>query len=206
MWNYSIWQKRILTKIIPKLQRDITLLERGAEFGQLELFKNSNDNTVKLKFLLSDFIKDHNNYAQFKKAINQLRSVNVEIIQIILPAVKSKKAKKPEEEVVLTGLIERAVMRKYARDITISMHKAIVMELMKVANGLTVFAEDVMYETNNKYTQKIYKIISQWKDIGVYTLSIIKFRELLVLESKYIETKVFIRDIIRPVEKEIKKI
>lgn len=206
MWNYSVWQKRILTKIISRLQRDITLLERGAEFGQLELFKSSNDDTVRLTFLLSDFIKNGNNYVQFKKAINQLRSVNVEIAQIILPAVKSSKAKKPEEEVVLTGLIERVVIKKYARDITISMHKATAMELMKVANGLTVFAEDVMYETNNKYTQKIYEIICQWKDVGVYTLSIIKFRELLVLKDKYRDTKVLVRDIIRPVEKELKKI
>ena len=206
MWNYSVWQKRILTKIISRLQRDITLLERGTEFGQLELFKNSNDDTVKLKFLLCDFIKNRNNYAQFKKAINQLRSVNVEIVQIVLPAVRSKKAKRPEEEVVLTGLIERAVIKKYARDITISMHKATAMELMKVANGLTVFAEDVMYETNNKYTQKIYEIICQWKDVGVYTLSVEKFRELLVLKNKYVDTKILIRDIIRPVEKELKKI
>lgn len=206
MWNYSVWQKRILTKIISRLQRDITLLESGIEFGQLELFRSSNDDTVRLTFLLSDFIKDGNNYAQFKKAINQLRSVNVEIVQIVLPAVKSKKAKKPEEEVVLTGLIERTVIKKYARDVTISMHKATAMELMKVANGLTVFAEDVMYETNNKYTQKIYEIICQWKDIGVYTLSIIKFRELLALKEKYRDTKVLIRDVIRPVEKELKRI
>lgn len=206
MWNYSVWQKRILTKIISRLQRDITLLERGVEFGQLELFKNSNDDTVRLTFLLSDFIKNSNNYAQFKKAINQLRSVNVEIVRIILPAVKSRKAKKPEEEVVLTGLIERAVIKKYARNITISMHKATAMELMKVANGLTVFAEDVMYETNNKYTQKIYEIICQWKDIGVYTLAITKFRELLALKDKYRDTKLLVRDIIRPVEKELKKI
>lgn len=206
MWNYSVWQKRILTKIISRLQRDITLLEKGVEFGQLELFKNSSDDTVRLTFLLSDFIKNGNNYAQFKKAINQLRSVNVEIVRIILPAVKSKKAKKPEEEVVLTGLIERAVIKKYARNITISMHKATAMELMKVANGLTVFAEDVMYETNNRYTQKIYEIICQWKDVGVYTLPIIKFRELLSLKDKYRDTKLLVRDIIRPVEKELKKI
>ncbi len=48
MWNYSVWQKRILTKIISRLQRDITLLERGAEFCQLELFKSSDDDTVRL--------------------------------------------------------------------------------------------------------------------------------------------------------------
>ena len=93
MWNYSVWQKRILTKIISRLQRNITLLEQGVEFGQLELFKSSDDDTVRLKFLLTDFIKDGNNYAQFKKALNQLRSVNVEIARIVLPAIKSKKAK-----------------------------------------------------------------------------------------------------------------
>jgi len=206
MWNYSVWQKRILTKIISRLQRDITLLERGAEFGQLELFRTSDDDTVRLKFLLTDFIKDGKNYAQFKKALNQLRSVNVEIAQIVLPAVKSKKAKKPEEELILTGLIERVVIKKYARDVSITMHKVTAMELMKVANGLTVFAEDVMYKTDNKYTQKIYELICQWKDIGVYVLTITKFKELLVLGNSYPEPTELIRRIIRPAERELKLI
>lgn|GEM_PF-3190336 len=207
-WDFSVLQKRIMTKIISKLQKEITLIEKGVEFGQLELFRNVNDNsdTIKLHFLLSEFVRDSNNYFQFKKAINQLRSVNVEIFQIVLPAVKSKKAKKPEEELILTGLIERAVIKKYARDVTISLHTATAMELIKAANGLTVFAENVMYETNNKYTQKIYEIICQWKDIGVYTLSIEKFRELLVLENKYPKTKDLIRNVIKPSEIELKNI
>ena len=125
----------------------IHLLERGAEFAQVVLFKkeSADNDTINLKFLIT--------------------------------VVKSKKAKKPEEQLILTGLIERAVIKKYARDITISLHNATAIELMKVANGLTVFAEDVMYETNNKYTQKIYEIC-QFKDIGVCTLTIVKFREL----------------------------
>src|SRR5664279_1882440 len=175
-WDFSVLQKRILTKIISKLQKEISLLQNGLVFEQLDLFKNSNNDAdaIKLTFLLSEFVKDGNNYAQFKKAINQLRAFNIEIIKIVLPAVKSKKAKKPEEELILTGLIEMAVIKKYARDITISLHKATAMELVKVANGLTVFAEEVMYETNNKYTQKIYELICQWKDIGVYTLTVAK--------------------------------
>ena len=54
--------------------------------------------------------------------------------------------------------------------------------------------------------KKIYELICQWKDICVYSLSIEKFRELFVLENKYTDTKVLIRDVIRPVEKELKKI
>ena len=206
MWNYTVWQKRILTKIISRLQRNITLLEKGVEFGQLEIFKKSDSDTIQLRFLLTDFIKDGKNYAQFKKALNQLRSVNVEINRIVLPAVRSKKAKKPEEELILTGLIERVVIKKYARDLTITMHKVTAMELMKVANGLTVFAEEVIYKTNNKYTQKIYEIICQWKDIGVYVLTIDKFKELLVLGNCYPEPTELIRRIIKPAEKELKEI
>src|SRR5665213_2353729 len=206
MWNYTVWQKRILIKIISRLQRNITLLEKGVEFGQLEIFKKSDSDTIQLRFLLTDFIKDGKNYPQFKKALNQLRSVNVEINRIVLPAVRSKKAKRPEEELILTGLIERVVIKKYARDITITMHKVTAMELMKVANGLTVFAEEVIYKTNNKYTQKIYEIICQWKDIGVYVLTIDKFKELLVLGNCYPEPTELIRRIIKPAEKELKEI
>ena len=77
-WDFSVLQKRILTKIISKLQREISLLEKGAEFGQLELFKDSNDDsdTIKLKFLLNEFVKNGNNYAQFKRpSINYARSI-----------------------------------------------------------------------------------------------------------------------------------
>ena len=80
------------------------------------------------------------------------------------------------------------------------------MEILKVDNGLTVFAENVMYQTNNKYTQKIYELICQWKDIGVLSLSVEKFRELLVLENKYPKTKVLINKVIRSSEKELKAI
>ncbi len=71
MWDFSVLQKRIMTKIISKLQKEITLLEKGAEFGHLELFRNVNDNsdTIKLHFSLSEFVKDSNNYVQFKKPL-----------------------------------------------------------------------------------------------------------------------------------------
>ncbi|MDQ6903642.1 MAG: replication initiation protein, partial [Bacteroidota bacterium] len=67
-----------------------------------------------------------------------------------------------------------------------------------------VFAEEVKYETNNKYTQKIYELICQWKDIGVYTVIVVKFRELLVLDNKHSDTKDLIKKIIRVSEKELK--
>ncbi|WP_462254694.1 replication initiation protein [Ferruginibacter sp.] len=201
-WNYTVIQKRILTKIIAKLQREMTSLERGIHIGQLDLFKTNND-SVELGFLLNDLVKNSNNYAVVKEALKKLRNIDIEIV---LPAVKEKKNKPRDEEIVLTGLIERAVIRKHERTVKITMHKATALELIKVSHGLTYFAEEVMYLSNNSYTQKIYEIICHWKSKDVYSIAVDEFRKLVAIEDKYPETKLLIRDIIKPAQKELLEI
>jgi Initiator Replication protein len=201
-WNYTVIQKRILTKIIAKLQREIASLERGLQPGQLDLFKASGD-SVELSFLLNDLVKNSNNYTIVKDALKKLRNVDIEII---LPSVKEKKNKPKDDEIVLTGLIERAVIRKHERTIKITMHKATAFELIKVSHGLTYFAEEVMYLSNNSYTQKIYEIICHWKSKEVYSIAVEDFRKLVSVENKYQETKILIRDIIKPAKKELLEI
>jgi hypothetical protein len=201
-WNYTVIQKRILTKIIARLQREISLLEKGITVGQLSLFQTSND-SVELVFLLNDLVKNSNNYAVVKAALKKLRNVDIEIT---LPSVKEKPNKPKEEEVVLTGLIERAVITKHQRTVKITMHKATAVELIKVSHGLTYFAEEVMYLSNNSYTQKIYEIICHWKSKEVYSVTVNDFRKMIAIENKYPETKILIRDIIKPVQKELLQI
>lgn len=201
-WNYTVIQKRILTKIIAKLQREMALLEKGIPVGQLDLFKTNND-SVELSFLLNDLVKNSNNYAVVKEALKKLRNIDIEII---LPSVREKKNKPREEEIVLTGLIERAVIRKHERTVKITMHKATAFELVKVSHGLTYFAEEVMYLSNNSYTQKIYEIICHWKSKEVYSITVPDFRRLIAIENKYPQTKVLIRDIIKPAQKELLEI
>jgi hypothetical protein len=198
-WNYSVIQKRILTKIIARLQREITLLEKGVTVGQLNLFQTSND-SIELVFLLNDLVKNSNNYAVVKAALKKLRNVDIEIT---LPSVKEKPNKPKDEEIVLTGLIERAVITKHQRTVKITMHKATAIELIKVSHGLTYFAEEVMYLSNNSYTQKIYEIICHWKNKELYAVTVADFRKMIGVENKYPETKILIRDIIKPVQKEL---
>ena len=173
-WNYTVIQKRILTKIIAKLQREMASLERGVHIGQLDLFKTNND-SVELSFLLNDLVKNSNNYTVVKEALKKLRNIDIEIV---LPAVKEKKNKPRDEEIVITGLIERAVIRKHERTVKITMHKATALELVKVSHGLTYFAEEVMYLSNNSYTQKIYEIICHWKSKDIYSITVDEFRKL----------------------------
>jgi hypothetical protein len=201
-WDYSVIQKRILTKIIAKLQREIALLEKGVPVGQLDLFKSNND-SIELVFVLNDLVKNSNNYFVVKEALKKLRNIDIEIT---LPPVNGKKDKPQQGETVLTGLIERAIIRRHERIIKITMHKATALELIKISHGLTYFAEEVMYLSNNSYTQKIYEIICHWKAKEVYSISVPDFRRLIAVEKKYPATKVLIRDIIKPVQKELLEI
>jgi hypothetical protein len=201
-WDFTVTQKRILTKIISLLQREISLVAKGMPVGQLEIFSNVDD-SIKLTFSLNDIVKNSNNYTHVKKALQELRSFDV---QIILPATKSKTSRKPEEETILTGLIERAVLTKHSRNVTIVIHKATAQELVKATNGLTQFAEEIMYLTDNSYTQKLYEMISHWKDKEVFSISPEDFRERLSLMEKYPQIKDLIRRVIKPAETELKEI
>ncbi|MGF7039741.1 replication initiation protein [Mucilaginibacter lappiensis] len=201
-WDFTVIQKRILTKIISMLQREIYLVSKGLSFNQLELF-SSTDDSIKLQFPLTDIVKGTNNYGNVKKALMDLRSIDV---QIVLPETKSRKNKMPEEEVILTGLIERAILTKYSRTVTVVIHKVTAQELIKVSNGLTQFAEEVMYSTNNIYSQKLYEMISHWKDQDVFSITPNDFRIKFSLIDKYPQIKDLIKRVIRPAETELKNI
>ena len=201
-WDFTVTQKRILTKLISLLQKEISLVAKGMPIGQLEIFSNVDD-SIKLTFSLNDIVKNSNNYTHVKKTLQELRNFDV---QIVLPATKSKTSKKPEVETILTGLIERAVLTKHSRNVTVIIHKATAQELVKATNGLTQFAEEVMYRTDNSYTQKLYELISHWKDKEVFSISPDDFREKLSLTDKYPLIKDLIRRIIKPAEVELKEI
>jgi plasmid replication initiation protein len=201
-WDFTAVQKRILTKVISMLQKEISLVATGTQVGQLEIFAESNE-SIKLIFLLKDIVKNENNHSRVKDALQELRNLNV---QIILPATNSRKSKQPEQETILTGLIERAVLTKYSRTVSIIIHRATAQELVKTANGLTKYAEDIMYLTNSTYTQKLYELISHWKDLSAYTITPDKFREHFFLTDKYPQIKDLIRRVIKPAEKELKEI
>ena len=201
-WNYTAVQKRILTKIISSLQKEISSLEKGINYGQLNLFATSSD-TIELTLNLNDLVANSNNYTHVKKALQDLRKTDIEIV---LPATKGKKSGIQETETILTGLIERAKIVKFSRSLSITIHKSIALELIKSTSGLTSLAENIIYNTNNSHTQKIYEIISHWKDQEVISFTLEEFKTKLSIENKYKNTTELVRRVIKPAEKELKEI
>jgi len=196
-WNYTSVEKKILTAIIGALQKEINLLIGGKTIGQLELFGNSED-TVRVKLSYGD-IERGNNHKMIRKAIEDLRMVNV---RIVLPAVKGKK---PREETILTGLIERAVMERYSREIHIHMHRATALEMVNTGHGFTKYLAEVIMNTSSRHTQRLYEWIMHWQDIGTLTVTEEKFRQEFYLTDKYPRTDKLIERVIAPAEKEIRE-
>lgn len=195
-WNYSAVQKKVLTAIILSLQKEIKLLLEGKQIGQLDLFSKQTD-SIKLELSLNDF-NSHNNQKKIKEALQSLRKIDVEIK---LPAVKGKT---PKEEVILTGLIERAIFEKYARNVTVFMHRATAIEMVNTAHGFTKFIPDMIMNTSSKHTQRLYEYIMHWQDQDVYRIDEKTFREDFFLTPSY-RTRDIISKIIKVAQQEIKE-
>ena len=203
-WEFSVIQKRILTTIVASLQKEINQVSKGVSASQLDLFNNPNStpDTVSISFPLITIVKNSNNYAAVKAALKQLRSKDVEIT---LPPVKGKGDKPKESTTILTGLIERAEVTKHSRIITVVIHKATALELVKTMNGLTSFAQEVMFRTDNKNLQRLYEIISHWKDQKNISMTPEIFRERMGLEGKYNRERDLVNVVIKPIERELQE-
>ena len=199
-WNYTSVEKKVLTAIIGSLQKEIALLLSGKSLGQLDMF-NGNTDTVKVEISYQDILdKKSTNQATIKKAVQDLRNIDV---QIVLPAIKGKKDKKPREETILTGLIERAVIEKFSRTMTIYMHRATAIEMVNVNHGFTKYLAEVIMNTSSKHTQRLYEYIMHWKDQTTYRVAEEQFRKEFFLEDKYERTRDLITRVIKPAQKEI---
>src|ERR1035437_4880301 len=71
--------------------------------------------------------------------------------------------------------------------------------------GYTNFAYEIAFNAKNKYSARIYQLISRWKDKGGFKMSIDEFRDWLVLGDKYTNFAQLKRRIIDPAYKELYK-
>ena len=58
-WDFTVTQKRILTKMISSLQKEISLVDKDVPLGQLEIFSDPGD-SITLTIPLNDMVKESN--------------------------------------------------------------------------------------------------------------------------------------------------
>lgn len=215
--GFTLLQSKILLCLIKNLQREIKTNMSGGnwtegikdlrkeinqrEWVQGKIFDDKGMLQVSLK--LSEITKPRQ-YKDVYEAAKELQSISVEL-------------KSPQDGYMrIASLIPIMDVPKLVNGnstLLISMFKEVaekIIEVDKKITGQPQFFTKYLYEVamaaKNKYTYKLYMIISSWKEKGGFKISYTELREQLGLsEEVYPEYASFKRCILIPVQKELEK-
>lgn len=102
--------------------------------------------------------------------------------------------------------------RRYSGTLNVRMSKSVAMMMLNVEreNGspinYTSFLFEVALRASNKYTSRIYKIMSSWKTKKLWKVTYEELRTLLQVGNKYKDYEAFKRRILVPVMEELKEL
>ena len=189
-YDYTLTQQRVFLSIIKHLQTSIIQHNNnGIPIGQLALFMEYQD-LVKFDLPMKGICKSKNHYAEAVDAIEKIANIPFRFA-----------AKNPltgEETLSVGGLFRAYIPKKYDRSVNIEMHKDVAKHLIMLNQGYTSFAYEIAFNAKNKYTVRIYQLISRWKDKGGYRISLDDFKDWLGLDEKYNDYSQLKRRVIDP--------
>lgn len=110
-----------------------------------------------------------NNYTEYRKATDKLRSVGYEF-------------KRPDNGNLLqVGLFASCEYLKGQGLIEIELSKKIVPYFFALKSRMTIYQLEVALSLNSKYSKRLYEILSQWKDQKEKTFEILELKRMLDL-------------------------
>lgn len=194
-YDYTLTQQRVLLSIMKSLQNAINEIDKGGKPQQLSLFR-SNTDSILLSLSLKDIAHSKFQYDEVKEAVELIANIPFKFSGVDpLTGVKA---------VSVGGLFRAYIPEdKYRREITIEINKDIAYRLISIGEGWTKFAFEIAYNARNKYTPRLYQLISRWKDKGGVKISLKDFREWLAIGDKYPTFKDLKKRIIDPVKTEL---
>lgn len=205
LYDYSLIQEKIFNFVIFYLQEAIKRSLNGQDYGQLELFANSNENIIRLNVPLN-YIAIPSQYGKVRESARQLAGIVV--------SLKKTDEKTGEKFLRFTGLFSEVQIpldTKRSSYLTIEIKKDVAKMLIEIDKGTngkprnyTGFNLQIANSGKNKYTSRIYKLISSWKEKGGFYMSLDEFRNWLQLDSKYKDYSDIKKRILLPVQEELK--
>jgi len=192
-FDYKNIQMKVLISVVEKIQNAIEENIKGVHYEQTSLFKEmDNSNKIRVEIQYSELGINPYQYPDVKVALKELASIPVEF--------DTKHPVTGEDCWAVSGLFRAYIPTKaYNRSFTIEIEKDIAKLLINTEKGFTKYIKEIAFQTNSKYTVRMYMLISSWKDKGGFSISIDKFRKWLKLDNKYAEYKDLYRWVIKPV-------
>ena len=188
---------RVLISLIEKIQDSIEQSIKKVPLQQLSLFQ---DNKMNDRILVSiptkDFGVSPDSYPELRKALLQLATIPIEL--------DTKDPITGAESWYVSGLFKAYIPKeRHRRSITIEMDENVAEALVNVEKGFTKYIKEIAFQTQSKYTVRIYMLISSWKDKGGFSITLERFRKWLKLENKYPKYKDLYKRVIKTVYEDL---
>ncbi|MBN8702762.1 MAG: replication initiation protein [Bacteroidetes bacterium] len=197
-YDYTIMQQRCFLTIIKALQDTINQVvkDRTKSIQQLQLFQTPNSH-IEFKVDFKDIAKKHSQYKEVWEAVMKL-STSPFTFEGIDPITGV-------EAIRVGGLFEAYLPldQKKKHYFSIRISKDVAARMVMVQQGYTNFLYEIAYNAKNKYTARIYQLISRWKDKGGAIIEYAQLREMLLMGDKYSEFKEFKRNVLDVAHKEL---
>lgn len=212
--DYDVAQTKILVNIIQQMQeaiRDEWLNHKKPE-TQLELFSNQEftdkfgegvfnpAEEIVLKMAYSECGCDPRRYNELVMALEQLATTPVYI------PLKDKSGKQYTQIDSLCSVIFPNNARgKYERHFYVKMKNSVAIRMLDIEMGVHKYLKDVVFNTKNRYVQRLYMYISSWRDKEYCSISVEQLRKMLRLENKHKRWNMFYSNVILGAQKELKE-
>lgn len=204
-YNYSMIQERIFNYVIFYCQKYIDQVKAGVPVVQIDMFSNLDHATeINIPICLS--------HVSAPDMYDHVRDAALKMCSVVVSTREEgkwthwqgmfKKLSVPED--LKRSKYIHAVMDIEVAKMIISMRTKMV-EGRTVPINYTTFLYEVALNTKNKYTPRMYKLISSYKKRGEFKYTVEELRDLLGLGTKYKDTEALKRRILKPVMEELKK-
>lgn len=195
--DFNTLHLRILISLVDKIQNSIEQSIKNVPMQQLSLFKEQQfGDRIMVVIPTKDFGVTPDSYPELRKALLQLATIPVEL--------DTKDPISGAESWYVSGLFKAYIPKeKHRRTITIEIDLNVAKALVNVEKGFTKYIKEIAFQSQSKYTVRMYMLISSWKDKGGFAITLDKFRKWLKLENKYSKYKDLYKRIIRPVYEEL---
>jgi len=205
-YNYSLIQERIFNFVIFQSQEYIKQVKDGKAVEQLDIFNEvNNSDNIRIRIPLKN-IGRHEEYEHIRDSMQKMCAIIIQTPHIDKSGKHWKKW-----QGLFTSVYEPAEMQRSGYMIA-EIDKsvaAMLVQLQRRPDGTPINFSTFMYEVTknarNKYTPRLYKLISSWQVKGGFYYSIEDLREYLQLGSRYRDTNALRTRILKPVSDELKE-
>lgn len=203
-YDYTLVQKKILTAVIYFLQEAIKNRLNGQTYEQMELFKQSANDKIQLKIPLRELTPSKQYYNDVRESAKMLASIIVKL--------SGKDPFTGKAGTYFTGLMSVFIPDDYRYDryMFVEIEKEVAKRLMEIEKNergipinYTRLAYEIIMRSKNKYTPRIYEMISSWKKKGGFVITLDEFRSRLMLGGKYTTYKDLKARVIKPAHDEL---